>query len=98
GRREFGAGDEVVDVGQHFIEAVINGVDVDRDGDAVLARDGGGVGDGSGVMAIDVEHAGAGDLLGVDLFRVDAEAVVGAPEHGALAGRAVDDDVGGLVG
>ena len=35
---------------------------------------------------------------GRDLLGVDAQAVVAAPQHGALAGGAVDDDVGRLVG
>ncbi len=62
-----------------------------------LARDGGGVRHGRGIVPVDVQQAGAGDLFGRDLIRVDAEAIRPAPQHGALAGGLVDEDVGALV-
>ena len=48
-------------------------------------------------MAIDVKETGADDFLGRDGSRVDAKAIVAAPEHGALSGAAVDQDVGALI-
>src|SRR5262249_18620730 len=38
------------------------------------------------------------DLVGRDFIRVDAQAVVAAPQDGALAGRTIDDDIRRLVG
>src|SRR5262249_877707 len=79
-------------------EPLVNSVDVDRYGDSVAPRDRRGVGDGRRVVAVDVKESGAGDLLGRDLFRVDAEAVASLPEDRPLAGGAADDDICRLVG
>ena len=98
GGGKFAGGDEVIDVGEDAVEALIDGIDVDGDGDAVAAGDFGGAGDGGGIVAVDVEDAGAGDHVLGDLLGVDLEAIVAAPEDGALAGGAIDDDVGGLIG
>ena len=48
-------------------------------------------------MAIDVEHAGASDLVWRDFFRFDGEAIGAAPEHGSLTGRLINHDVRRLV-
>src|SRR5207249_3148353 len=54
--------------------------------------------DGRRIVSIDVQKAGAGDLLGGNIRGRQAQTIVPAPEHGAFAGRAVDDDIGGLSG
>ena len=95
---KLGAGDQVVDVRQHAVEAVIDGVHVHGDGHSGGAGDCGGVLHGGRIVPVDVQQARAGDLLRRDLRRLDAQAVVAAPEHGALAGGPVDDDVRRLIG
>src|SRR5262249_5809944 len=95
---EFAGSNEVVDVGKNLFEAVIDRVDIDRYGNAVVARNGGGARHGGRVVAVDVKHAPAHDHLLGDLAGTNLEAVVTPPENGALAGRPIDHDVGGLVG
>ena len=77
---------------------MVDGVDVDGDGDSVSAGDFGGAGNGGGVVAINVEETGTGDHFGTDLFGFEAQAIGAAPEDGAFAGGLIDDDIGGLVG
>src|ERR1035441_218945 len=77
---------------------LIDGVDIDGDGDAVAAGDFGGAGDGGGIVAVDVEQTGAGDHVVGDLLGEHLEGIVAPPKDGALAGGTVDEDVGGLIG
>ena len=95
---KFGAADQVIDAGEHLVEARIDVIDIHADGDAVVACDAGGTCDGGRVMSIDVQHTGARDLLRGDVRRVDGQTVRAMPEDGALAGGLIDDDVGALVG
>src|ERR1019366_2293787 len=90
--------DQVIDIGEDAVEALIDGVDVDGHGDAVTAGDVGGAGDGGGIVAVDVEQAGAGDHVVGDLLGPDLKGIVAAPQDCTLTGGAVDDDVGGLIG
>jgi hypothetical protein len=53
---EFAGGDQIIDVWQDVLEALVDGVHIDGDGDVVAAGDAGGVGDGGGVVAVDVEE------------------------------------------
>jgi len=57
-RGEFAGCDEVIDVGEDAVEAWVDGIDVDGDGNAVAAGDFRGMGDGRGIVAVDVEQAG----------------------------------------
>src|ERR1019366_10233919 len=95
---KFAGRDQVIDIWEDAVEALIDGVDVEGHGDAVAAGDVGGAGDGGGIVAVDVKQAGAGGHVVGDLLGPDREAIVAAPQDGALAGGAVDDDVGGLIG
>ena len=58
----------------------------------------GGVRHGRRIVAVDVQQPRAGNLLVGDLGGVDAQAIAALPQHGALAGGVVDDDIGRLVG
>ena len=82
------AGNQVVDVGEHLIEAVIDGIDVDGDRDPSLRAMRGGRCDGGRVVAVDVKQAGAGDLSSADLLGVEAQAIEAPPQHRPLAGGA----------
>src|ERR1019366_3917577 len=98
GGGEFAGRDQVIDIGEHAVEALINGIDIDGHGDAVAAGDLGGAGDGGGIVAVDVKQAGAEDHVVGDFLWEHLEGIVAAPQDGTLAGGTVDDDVGGLVG
>jgi hypothetical protein len=58
--------------------------------------DAGGVLHGRGVVAVNVEQAGAEDLIGRDFFGGEFETFGAAPEDSALACGFVDHDEGGL--
>src|ERR1019366_4680138 len=98
GGGKLAGGHQVIDIGEDAVEALIDGIDIDGDGDAVAAGDFGGAGDGGGIVAVDVEQTGAGDHVLGDLLGEHLEAIVAPPQDGTLAGGAVDDDVGGLIG
>ena len=94
---KLGAGHQIIHVGQHAIEAVIDGVDVHRHRDAVPARDLGGARHRRRIVGVDMQQARAHNFFRCDALRLQAQAIVAPPEHGALAGGLVDQDVGGLV-
>jgi hypothetical protein len=48
-------------------------------------------------MPINVEQAGASDLIGRNLLRVDSETIGATPQDGSFTGGVVDQDVGALV-
>src|SRR5262245_47906286 len=76
---------------------MIDGIDVDRDGYAVAARDLRGARDGRRIVSINVKQPGTGNHVLGDLVGTDLEAVVAAPEYGALPRGPIDDDVSGLI-
>ena len=94
---EFGAGEEVIDVLEDAFEAGVDGIDIDGYGDAICACDAGGVFDSRSIVTVDVEQAGAADLIFGDVVGREREAVGALPEYGALAGGLIDDDVGRLI-
>ena len=76
---------------------MIDGVDVHRHGNSGVVRDARGVGHGGRIVPVDVQQARAQDLVGRDFRRIDAQAFRPRPEHRALAGAAIDDDVRRLI-
>ena len=75
-------------------------VEVGDDGDPGFAGPAGGEGGRGGVVAVDVKGAGVDDPIALQVGGLEVEALVLAPEHGALA-VAVDEDqglAGGAVG
>src|SRR5205085_8203379 len=50
------------------------------------------------VVSIDVQHAGADDLFGSDAGGIETQTFIAPPQHGALAGSPVNENVGGLIG
>ena len=96
--REFAAGEEVVDVRQHGLETLVNGVDIHRNGDAVAPRDGRGAGHQRRVVAVDMQQARAADHLVGQVAGIDAQALRAVPDHRALAAALVDQNVRRLVG
>ena len=83
---------------QYPVEAVIDGIHVHGDGHAGAAGDSGGVLHRLRIVSVDMQQPAAGDLLRRDLRWLDAQAIVAAPEDGALARGPVDDDVRRLIG
>jgi len=95
---ELGTRNQIIDVRQHIIEAVVDGVDIHGDGDVMLARDFRGTRDGGRIVPVDVEQLGASDFLGRDAGRIETQAFVALPKNRSLAGGPIDQDVRGLVG
>ena len=83
---------------QDPIEAVINGVHVHRYGNARAVRDARRVRHGGRIVPVDMQQARAQDLVRRDLGGIDTQALGPRPQHGALPGGAIDDDVGRLIG
>jgi hypothetical protein len=98
GAGKFRAGHQVIHERQHAVEAVVDGVDIHRDRNAVLVRDACGARYRRGIVAVDMQQARAGDLLRSNLLRLESETLGAAPEHRALAAGAVDNNVGRLIG
>src|SRR5581483_4616068 len=96
--RKFGAGDQVIDVTQHTVKTVIDRIHIDRHRHAGLVRYAGGVLDRGGVVTVNVQQPGAGDLFRGDLRRVDSQGFVAPPENGSFPGALVNDDISRLVG
>src|SRR5262249_55492015 len=67
----------------------------DRNGMAL--RDLGRTRYGGRIVAVGVEHAGAGDLILGDFFGLDAQAFVAPPEYGALSRGGGGDGIWPLV-
>ncbi|HKW33079.1 MAG TPA: hypothetical protein VJN92_08740 [Candidatus Acidoferrum sp.] len=80
------AGDEVVHVGQKRFDAGIEFVEVGYDGNAGGARPSGGLGGSGGVVAVEMKCPRVDDPVAVELFGAQREAMVAAPQDGALAG------------
>ena len=66
-RRELGARHQVIDVRQHLVEAVVNGVHVHGDGDPVARAMEAARATAGRIVPVDVQQARAGDLLRRDL-------------------------------
>jgi len=96
--RKFGARDQIVDRPQHAVEAVVNRVDIHRDGNPVTTRDFRRLPDRRRIVRVDVQHPRAGNLFFGDALRLEAQALRALPQHSSLASGLVDDDVRGLVG
>ncbi len=96
--RKFGAGDQIIDIRQHLVEAGVDGIDIHSHRDAVGAGNARGVSDGGGIVPIDVQQSRICDLFRGDLFGVDAQAFVTPPEDRAFAGGLIDHDVRRLIG
>ena len=60
-------------------------------------RDFGCAGNGGCIVPVDVQKARASDLLGRQGGRIDAQAIVTMPEHGALARGLVHQNIGALI-
>jgi len=90
------ADDEVIDEGKEIVDIGVEFVEVGNDGDSRFAGPAGGEDGSLGVVAVDVEGAGAGDPLALEVGRPDSEGLVAAPEDGALA-VVVDEDEGLLA-
>ena len=97
-RGEFGARDQVIDVWKYAIEALIDRVDVNADGDRMSISDTSGTTDRRRVVSIDMEHARASDLFVRDFVRRKGKAIRTIPEHSSLPRRLVDQNIRGLVG
>ena len=80
------AGDEVIHIGQKCFDAGIEFVKVGDDGNVGGTRPSGGLGSGSGIVAVEMKRTRVDDPVAVKLFRAESEAMVAAPEDGALAG------------
>src|SRR5579864_2828815 len=94
---KFRARYQIIDMRQHAIESVIDGVDIHRDWNPMLARDPGGTRNGTGIMRVDVEQARTGDLLHRHTVRMETQAIIALPEYGPLSRGLVNQDIGGLV-
>ena len=72
GAGKFGTGHQVIDVRQHAVKAMVDGIDIHGDGNAVLAGDAGRARYRRGIVAVDVQQARAGDLVLGNLVGLDA--------------------------
>ena len=66
---EFGAGDQVIHQREDAVETRVDRVHIHRDRNAARARDSRRVFHRRGIVAVDVEQPGAGNLIVGDLFR-----------------------------
>ena len=95
--RELGTGHQIIHVGQHPVEPVINGIHVHGNRDVMLVGDLGGAGHRGSVVGIDMQHARVGDFLRSDARRLQPQAFVALPKNRPFAGALIDEDVGSLV-
>jgi len=95
-RGKVAADDEVVDIGDEVFDVGVEFVEIGYDGDVGFTSPGGGEDGGFGVEAVDVESAGIGDPLALEVGWAEGQCFVAAGKDGALAGG-VDQDEGLLA-